>query len=254
MNEAKNPASGAQFARLGLTISNGVIDAIDGHFNSTEMQEILKNETFIREATKEIVSKLLGIEIDPWADQKKKIERFYKSVFNIVIDWSKMVLPVWDEKRPRLEYVHAEFNRKKYVNAYKKKFGDNSVASNSYSQDPDSAVATEQSRPVGNYCFAWAGTIEPDAEHLNKSYDDFSNDGNDYMIPKEGIIAAFRERFETDNMLDVKGLTRFHALDSGRFALGMFRDGNGRFSVNGSNRDDRDSDYGPRQIQYSKPA
>jgi hypothetical protein len=75
MNDAKILASGAQYARLGLTISNGVIDAVDGHFTVNEMQEILKNETLIRNCTSKIVSELLAVPIDPWADQKKKIER-----------------------------------------------------------------------------------------------------------------------------------------------------------------------------------
>jgi hypothetical protein len=249
MNEA-NLASGAQYARLGLTISNGVIDAVDGYFTIGGMQEILKNENFIREISKRITSEVLAIPIDPWADQKKKIERFYKSVFNFTIDWSTMTLPEYDEKRPRLEYVNTEFNCKRYINAYKKKFGDNSVAGNSYSQDPDSAIHEQQDRPKGNYCFAWEGSIEPDAEHLNKGYDDFYNDGNKYMIPKEGIIAAFRERFETGNMLDVKGLTRFHALDSDGNALYMCRFALGQFDVGYGNRDGRDSDRGPRQISF----
>jgi len=252
MNDAKNKilASGAQCARLGLTISNGVIDATDGRFTSNEMQEILKNEDFIREASKKIVSELLNIEIDPWATQKKKIERFYKSIFNLTIDWSKVTLPLYGEKYPRLEYVHSAFSRTRYIEGYKKKFGDNSVASNSCSQNPDSAVKVEQNRPEGNYCFAWKGTIEPDQEHLNKSYNDFNADRNQYMIPKEGIIAAFRERFESGSMLDVKGLTRFHALDSVGCAVGMYRLGDGQFRVRYDDRDSRDSDRGPRQVRF----
>ncbi len=254
MNNAKIPATGAQYARLGLTISNGVINAIDGHFNLGEMQQILGDEKLVENATAKIVAKLLAIEIDPWADQKKKIERFYKSNFNHIIDWSTTTLPEYDKKFPRLEYVHAGFNCKRYITAYKKKFGDDKVSSNSYSQNPDNAIDTQQDRPKGNYCFAWAGTIEPDTEHLNKSYDDFCNDGNDYMIPKEGIIAAFRERFETGNMLDVKGLTRFHALDSDGYALGMLCYDYDRFNVCLGLRVNRYPVHGPRQLKLSKTA
>lgn len=250
MNNEKTPATGAQYARLGLTISNGVISTIDGHFSLEEMQQILGNEKLIESATAEVVAKLLGIEIDPWASEKKKIDRFYKSNFNFIIDWTKVKLPAFDKDYPRLEYVHADFNCKRYITAYKKKFSDNSVAGNSYSQNPDSAIDEQQEHPKWNYCFSWKGTIEPDAEHLNKSYNDFANDGNSYMIPKEGIISAFRERFETGNMLDVKGLTRFHALDSYGYALFMHRNVNGQFYVSGGSRDFRNSDYGPRQVRF----
>ena len=65
MNNEKTPATGAQYARLGLTISNGVISTIDGHFSLEEMQQILGNEKLIESATAEVVAKLLGIEIDP---------------------------------------------------------------------------------------------------------------------------------------------------------------------------------------------
>lgn len=250
MNDAKILASGGQNARLGLTIANGVIDAIDGHFTVQEMQEIMKNETFIRESTNEIVSKLLGIPINPWIDQIKKIDRFYLSVFHLAINWSTVKLPEYDEKRPRLEYVHGEFNCKRYITAYKKKFGDDSVSSNSYSQDPDEAIHEQQDRKQSDYCFAWQGSTEPDAEHLNKSYDDFHNDGNTYMIPKEGIIAAFRERFETGNMLDVKGLTRLHSLHSGDYVMSMHRNDYDQFSVGSGNRGYHNSVRGPRQISF----
>ncbi|MBP6908227.1 MAG: hypothetical protein KBB75_00170 [Candidatus Pacebacteria bacterium] len=253
MNNAKETiesASGWQHARLGLIITNGVIDAIRGKLNTDEMQEILRNEDFIRKASEKITAELLNIPIDPWAGQKKKIERFYKSIFNLTIDWSKVSLPAYDEKYPRLEYVHGAFHRREYIDGYKKKFGDSSVGPNPYSQTPDSAVKTEQDHPKGNYCFAWKGTIEPDQEHLNKSYNDFCSDGNQYMIPKEGIIVAFRERFESGNMLDIKGLTRFHALDFGDCTMDMRRNGGGRFEVGFDSRGDRNSFYGPRQIRF----
>lgn len=250
MDNAQNPASGAQNARFGLIITNGILDAIDGKFTVEGMQELQKNETLIRDITKKVASKILNIPIDPWADQKKKVERFYKSNFNLTIDWSKVTLPAYDETRPRLEYVHAEFNCKRYINAYKKKYGDNSVASNSYSQDPDSAIHTQQNRPQVNYCIAWAGTIEPDTEHLGKSYDDFHTDGNKYMIPKEGIIAAFRGRFSTSKILDIKGYTRFHALDSDGHVLDMHRHGNVQFHVGRDSRGSRISTLGPRQISF----
>jgi hypothetical protein len=67
------------------------------------------------------------------------------------------------------------------------------------------------------------------------------------MIPIEGLMAAFRYRVETGKMMDEKGLTRFHALDSDGDAMCMC-EGNGWLNVNGDFRDSRDADYGPREV------
>ncbi|HUC88549.1 MAG TPA: hypothetical protein VMR49_00775 [Candidatus Paceibacterota bacterium] len=248
MNDAKILASGAQYARLGLTISNGVIDAVDGHFTVNEMQEILKNETLIRNCTSKIVSELLAVPIDPWADQKKKIERFYKSIFNLTIDWSAVPLPTKVEGFDFLEYMAIKLTEDDIFNAYAKKFGKDAVWK--YYDNIHKAIKEQQSRPNKNYIFCHRGGIEPDVEHLNKSYDDFYQDGNSYMVPKEGLLSAFRYRFETGNMWDIKGVTRFHALDSDGRALYMSRDGFGRFCVGYGNRDYRNGALGPRQISF----
>lgn len=248
MDDAKNPASGAQNARLGLTITNGVIDAIDGKFNSDELQQILKNEDFIRNSSKEIVSMLLNIPIDHWADQKKKIERFYKSIFNHTINWSLVKLPAKDEEFDYLEYVLVKLTEDDIFNAYAKKFGKDSVWK--YYDNIRKAIKEQQSRPDVNYAFYHRGGVEPDTEHLNKSYDDFYQDGNIYMVPKEGLLSAFRYRFETGNMWDVKGLTRFHALDSDGRALRMRRSNDSKFRVGYDYRGYRYYDSGPRQISF----
>lgn len=121
---------------------------------------------------------------------------------------------------------------------------------NDYSKDIDACTKTKQFRPDGNYCITHVGTVEPDKKHLNKSYDDFCSDGNKYMIPIEGIIFALRYRFETNNMLDVKGVTRFHALDSDDCVLCMGRGGDGRFCLDWLDRDNRNAVRGPRQVNF----
>jgi hypothetical protein len=248
MNDAKVFASGGQNARLGLVITNGVIDAVDGIFTVLEMQEILKNETLIRELTKEIVSKLLSIPLNPWSDQIKKIDRFYISVFNLAINWSKIKLPVKIAGFDYLECVVPELTEDDIFNAYAKKFGKDAVWK--YYNNIHKAIKEQQSRPSFEYTFSHRGGIEPDKEHLNKSYDDFYQDGNNYMVPKEGLLSAFRYRFETGNMWDIKGVTRFHTLDSDGFTLFMSRNGHGQFRVSCGNRDYRTSDDGPRQICF----
>lgn len=250
MNDAKILASGGQNARLGLIITNGVIDAVDGHFTIDEMQEILKNETLIRSCTTKIVSELMAIPLDLWSDQKKKIDRFYKSIFSFTIDWSKIMIYQKVEGFDSLEYVSCKLTEDDIFNAYAKKFGKDSVWK--YYDNIHKVIKEQQTRQSDDYSFSHRGGIEPDEEHLNKSYDDFYDDRNIYMVIKEGLIAAFRYRFETGNMWDVKGLTRFHTLDSHGSALGMGRNGNGsgQFNVSTRHRGSRHSFYGPRQISF----
>ncbi len=188
--------------------------------------------------------------ISPWADQMVAISKFYKEEFGIDIDWSNIALPGYSDERPRLELCLTSLSCKEMVQKYHVRFGN--LASNDYSQDPDSAIHTQQERPkLVWYTFAWAGTVEPDLEHRNKSYNMFKNDGNTYMVPREGIIAAYRYRCETGDMLDVKGLTRFHATGSDGGVLLMDRFDGGRFHIGSGLPDSQDSDFGPRQVNLS---
>ena len=146
------------------------------------------------------------------------------------------------------EFRSASITEDKVFEAYKKEFGEDKVykAYNSISK----AIKVQQDRPKGDYCFLHKGGAEPDAEHLNDSYNMFSVDGNKYMVPIEGMIAAFRYRTETGNMYDVKGLTRFHALDSDGDAVSMCGYDDGKFDIDSVNRGYQLPDYGPRQVSF----
>ena len=251
-NATKNLASGAQYARLGLTISNGVIAAIDGHLTIEEMQQILKNENFIRECATKIASEVLNIPIDQWFEQKTKIQRFYRSCFQLSVNWSKVLLPGKVEGVNFLEYVSEHLTEDDIFNAYAKKFGKDKVYT-SYDNIRKS-IKEQQIVPTGDYAFSHRGGIEPDVEHLNKSYNDFFQDGNDYMVIKEGLITTFRYRFETANTWGSKGLTRFHTLSEDSNDMFIYCNVNGQINVCRSSRDHKDADNGPRQVWRSTTA
>ena len=61
-------------------------------------------------------------------------------------------------------------------------------------------IRKQQMRPSGNYAFAHVGGIEPEGIHLNKSYNTFCNDGNNHMIPIEGVMYALQYRFENHDI------------------------------------------------------
>ncbi len=246
--------SASQAAQFGFSIGSKIIESIDGKVPNDVIQKLIadKDESSeFKQFVSEITERILNIKSDPWKREKEKVAKFTRETlgFRTEIDWTNTVIPVTEiADMQHFEFVPAAITEDELFAIYEKLFGKDNVykAYKSISK----AIKTQQSRPVGDYCVLHRGGQEPDAEHLNKSYDDFSGDGKKYMTPKEGIIAALRFRVETGNMYDVKGVTRFHALDADGDAMFMYRYGDGRFYISGSNRDYRFSGCGPREVSF----
>ncbi len=247
--------SAAQCTRYAGEIALQIVKLIDGQADNSLIQSLISSpdseqgqET--KQIIEEVVTRILQIKTDLWKREKEKIEKFYVKHFGIKsIDWSKSPIPASDIPGMKIpEFRPASITEDKIFEAYKKEFGEDKVykAYNSITK----AIKVQQDRPKGDYCFLHKGGAEPDAEHFNDSYDMFSVDGNKYMVPIEGMIAAFRYRTETGNMYDVKGLTRFHALDSGGYAMFMCRRGLGKFRIDRGYRGYQDPDGGPRQVSF----
>ena len=237
--------TGLMGTQVALAVAQGVIDACI-EANVTKEQMLSWEQETVRLISKEVTQKVLGLSIDPWLKEKQKIERFYKKFFNRVIDWSLVSLPEKCNPFRRIEYIFADITEDQILEAYAKKFGIDSLykALGSVTE----AISEQQFRPAGDRVFAHIGGLEPDL--LKKSYDDGISEGIKFMIPREGFIAAFRERTETKKMYDVVGLTRFAALDRSGCAMGMCGGADGRFSVGSSNRDDRSPQCGLRQVSF----
>lgn len=239
----------------GHEILNQIENAIKAHNgNPEDVASIFIRENFFRKKVDEfLVSKgqVIGdVTIDPWSAQKAKLVRFYKEIFGKDISFEGIKMPEYTKELSVLGFMDRSINGKMMIQAYKRLFENGSVYDNGYSKDIDKMIKEQQSRPEGNYAFSHAGGIEPDKLHLNKSYDDFHNDGNNYMVPLEGIMFALQYHFETGNMLDVKGVTRFHALDADGRVLSMYRDDVGQFHLDWFSRGNRHSDFGPRQVNF----
>ena len=91
-------------------------------------------------------------------------------------------------------------------------------------------------------------SIEPDKQHLNKSYDDFSKENKKFMTLRQGILLNLSVYKITGERFDVKGITRASTLDSDGFAMCMCRDDVGRFRIGRYYRDGRNAGDGPREI------
>lgn len=226
------------------TLAGVIVDYLASILSLQQVQYWLGHKDELKKKLAEVFS----VMPDTWEEQKQQISKFYLECFNITVDWVTVVIPTAAVDFKRLELILENLTEDEIFDAYAKKFGKDKVYK-AYDSIRN-AIKEQQDRPKVFYALLHRGGLEPDTEHLNKSYDDFSQDGNNYMVPKEGLIAAFRYRFETGNMLDVKGVTRFHSLGSDGDVMDMCRNTNGRFCMDWGNRDRRITDYGPRQLVY----
>ncbi|MBU0611990.1 hypothetical protein KKB58_00990 [Patescibacteria group bacterium] len=248
MDESKRLATSGQLSAVGFKIASTVTRVLgEGNFGFEEANHlILNNEKALEKLTEKFCEEIFGIKADQWVEEKRRIERFYKKFFNRTVDWLKISMPVKKEGMNRLEVIFSDITEDDVFNAYAKQFRKDSVWK--YYNSITKAIREQQLRPEGDYVISHVGGDEPDI--LNKSYDDGINEGVKFMVPKEGLISAFRHRIETNKMYDVKGITRFAALDSDGSAMDMDRNSFGKFCISSSDRDDRDSGSGLRQVDF----
>jgi hypothetical protein len=247
-NQIVTPATTGQLSAVGFKIAGTITRVLgDGGFSFDQANTlVLSDEQKLEQLTEKFCAEILGVVVDEWTEEKKRIERFYKKFFNRVVDWSVITLPAKKDGMNRLEVVFSDITEDAIFAAYAKKFSVNAVWK--YYGSITDSIAEQQARPTGAYAFCHVGGDE--ADMLGKSYDDGINAGVKFMTPKEGLIAAFRYRIETSKMYDVKGLTRFSALGTGGCALYMDRDGDGQFRVSSGNRDCRHPGSGLRQVSF----
>jgi hypothetical protein len=186
--------------------------------------------------------------VNPWQEHLDSNQKFYKEIFGLDIDMT-LALPEAPEDFVGLLYI-PQMGGDLAVKAYKKLFGDNSVYDSDYSKNIDAVIKEQQDRPIAPYWIRHRNGVEPDSEHHNKSYDDFHKDGNKYMVPLEGILFALYYRWQTKYMIDVIGITRFHALDSDGHVLRMRGDDVSQFYLDWYSRGIRRVDSGPRQVNF----
>jgi hypothetical protein len=248
MTNQKVNATPGQLSAVGFKIAGTVTRVLGaGNFGFEEANHlILNDEKTLEKLTEKFCEEILGVKADQWTEEKRRIEKFYKKFFNRTIDWSKIILPIKKDGVNRLEVIFSDITEDEIFKAYAKQFGKDSVWK--YCESITKIIQIQQERPEGNYAICHVGGDEPDM--LNKSYNDGINKGIKFMVPKEGLIAAFRYRTETNKMYDVKGLTRFAALDSGGNAMLMYRDSYGQFCFGNVSRDCRYSDRGLRQVSF----
>lgn len=243
--------------QVALNIAQGVIDAMN-EAGVTKSQITSWDQQELRAISKRATQKILGLEkrrkYDIFFEEKEKISHFYKTCFKDEKwrnpNFELTLFPEITGNLKRPEYIFPEMSKVIDVafDSYADYFGKDKV----YKAWKNIADAMDyksiQSRPEEDYIFLHVGGDEPDL--LNYSYNNGVDKNILFMTPLEGIIAAFRYRFETGKMYDVVGLTRLAALDQNGGAMLMCKDINGKFCVDSRNRDNRSPECGLRQVSF----
>ena len=251
-------ATGAQCATLAMKVAVELTKKFDGKLTFPQAQIAITdpNQFDIGKLAEKFANEIFSINIDPWDEEKRKISHFYKTCFKDKKwknpDLGHVTIPTVEGNLKRLEFIFIEMTEREAFDAYAEQFGEDKV----WKAWSDALVnvidhKTVQARPKQNYAILHVGGDEPDL--LNKSYDDGINENIIFMTPIEGIISAFRYRFETGKMYDVVGATRLSALDRDGYAMNMCKGNDGEFSVASYDRGNRNPDHGLRQVKVSKP-
>jgi hypothetical protein len=105
-NEKRNATPG-QLSAVGFKIAGTVTRVLaEGDFGFEEANHlILNDEKMLEKLTEKFCAEVLGIKADQWAEEKRRIEKFYKKFFNRMIAWSTISLPVKTNGMNRLEVI-----------------------------------------------------------------------------------------------------------------------------------------------------
>jgi hypothetical protein len=247
-------ATGAQCATLAMKVAIELTKKFEGKLSFSQAQIAITDpsQLDIGKMAEKIANEIFAIPIDPWTVEKRKISHFYKTCFTNKKwknpNWEQVIIPTGDENLKRPEFIFSEMAVQEAFDAYANYFGKDKVwkawEDISKAIDPE----TVQPRPKQNYAILHVGGDEPDL--LNKSYNDGISENIIFMTPLEGIISAFRYRFETGKMYDVIGVTRLSALDQDGYAMLMCRNTDGKFHVDSRNRASHNPACGLRRVSF----
>jgi hypothetical protein len=142
-----------------------------------------------------------------------QINRFYREQFMLMVQWPSIKLYGIGD----IEYVSQQLSFDDVRKAYQKAFGDLSSVYRSLHL-LDSGEQFCQSRPTEDYVLGYEGDLNavPEAE---ESFMSLVLSGKFFMTPKEFLIAAFRRRLETGDILDQSCGTILAQTDSRAYAV-----------------------------------
>jgi hypothetical protein len=188
--------------------------------------------------------------IDPWAQEKAQLEKFWETVFHYEIDWNKFILPEKTERFPHLNILPKEYlpalvyhniNACKSFTFTKRRKG----------EPIDEVVANAkylQARPSLDYAWADEGGQTPDAATLGKPYPVFMANGDNFMNLTEYMLSNAEYEFRTSRTYDEEGMTILSMISKYGDAILMGRPNIEWVHMAFMNLDESSRLYGPRKI------
>src|SRR3989344_5237145 len=155
-------ATTEQLSAVGFKIAGTIIRVLgDAGFSFEQANAlVLSDERTLETMTEKFCAEILGVEVDPWTEEKRRIEKFYRKFFSRAVDWSKVAVPAKQAGMNRLEVVVLDITEDVAFAAYGTKFGVNAVYK--YYDSITGSIGTQQERPAGDYAFCHVGGDEPD--------------------------------------------------------------------------------------------
>lgn len=234
---------------------NATLDVLD-KMNPLEKDFVQKNlikkggefQVLIAPDFTTIIEKALNKMLERKDPQAEKIEEFYLKVLNHKIDLSGIVFPEKDGMPCYMADDPTGLTDDEIFSrgvAYFKKLGysyKSPIASNIN-------LDAEQKRPKGPYVFASRGGDEPDAVHLNKSYDIATKAKMIFANRREYMLMSFSHHYTHGHFMDRKGGTRTSSLWSdGHLVDGYSDSDSSEFRLDDGDRGICPPDSGPREL------
>lgn len=168
--------------------------------------------------------------LPPLEKGREELEKFYSNYFSLNLDLYKYFLAVQEGKKRglgRFEFIPENLSEDTILGCREEVFGEGTVLWDCYPKGfLAKSIKKQQERPKGDYLISHYGNPLPN--RLDKNFDQVKGI-SPFMIPKEGIIAAFRLQIEGCH-IDSSGSTYFNAVDSAGNMMRM-SGYNGFFSV-----------------------
>lgn len=243
-------ATGAQCAQLSGMVAVALAKKFDGVLSFPQAQIAItdKDQFAVNELAEKFANEIFAIPIDPWIHEKTKISYFYKTCFKDNKwknpNWEQVTAPTSDDNLKHLEFIFSKMTVQEAFSAYSEYFGKDKAFDGIIKDiNPESI----HPRPGKDYIMLHVGGDEPDLQ--NKSYGTGLSEGLIFMTPLEGIISAFRYRFETGKMYDLLGNTRLAALDHDCRTICMYGSVDGIFYLDKNLRGYRRPQHSLRQVK-----
>lgn len=241
-------ATGLQYFEFGNEVGMEICRYLQsGNLSVSEMQQLIGNKKKIREIARKIAHECLQLVAEETVECKSLLERYFAEVYDLKVDLARYNIPKV-EGMPAYMAVPPQLDEDTIMEALKKKYG---ISLGRYKNPAAKNIdrSLEQRRPQGLYVFAHRGDDRPDEMYRGKSYNDAIAEKMTFANAKEYLLMTGFHKFTKGYFMDKQGWTRTSSIWSdGDLVDGGWDEGGSKLWLGSSDRDNRDSDDGPREL------